>query len=171
MKLVSKVRENTLDELKNYFTSLIPLMSKDVSYKATDRYRMWIFNYCDLRNGEISNAYYNERLFRFCQRVYPGCNIGLLSFGGKVGQIKSSGLINDHRDHTYAQPIARTVNIGECIFKIDGISYKLNDGEIIEFNCKKIHSLEKIQSELRFGLNLWKLNEDKGFYSSRKLSY
>ncbi|MDB9456914.1 hypothetical protein [Dolichospermum circinale] len=171
MKIISKVRKDTLDELKEYLKSLVPLMTKDVSYKATDRYRMWLFNHCDLRNGQISPAYYNERLFRFCQRVYPGCNIGLLSFGGQVNGIKSSGLIDDHRDHSYSQPIARTVNIGEAIFRVNGVDHELNDGQIIEFNCKQIHSLTEIRSELRFGLNLWKLNEQKGYRSARDLKY
>lgn len=171
MKVISKVRKDSLPELKEYLKSLVPLMSKDVSYKAPDRYRMWLFNQCDLRNGQISPAYYDERLFRFCQKVFPGTNIGLLSFGGQVGKIKSSGLINDHRDHTYSSPTARTVNIGQCVFRVNGVDYELEDGQIIEFNCKQIHSIVKIRSELRFGINLWKLTEHKGYRSARDLKY
>ncbi|MDB9490754.1 hypothetical protein PN478_09490 [Dolichospermum circinale CS-534/05] len=170
MKIISKVRRDTLDELKEYLKGLVPLMTPDVSSRST-RYRMWIFNSCDLRNGTISPAYYEERLFRFCQKVYPGSNIGLISFGGQIGGIKSDGLIGDHRDHSYGQPMARTINVGKAIFRVDGIDYELNDGDIVEFNCKKIHSLVEIRSELRFGINLWKLNEDKGYRSARDLKY
>lgn len=171
MKIISKVRKDTLEELKEYLKSLVPLMTKDVSYRASSRYRMWIFNECNLKTGKITAAYYDDRLFRFCQLVFPGCGIGLISFGGEVNGIKSSGLISDHRDHTYGRPMARTVNIGKCIFRVDDVDYELNDGDIIEFNCKKIHSLKEIRSELRFGINLWTLNERKGFVSSRDLKY
>ena len=41
--------------------------------------------------------------------------------------------------------------------------FKLNDGEIIEFNCKHLHALLKIVSKERFGINLWQLNESKGY--------
>ncbi|MFM6883515.1 MAG: hypothetical protein ACKPKK_23125 [Dolichospermum sp.] len=170
MKVISRIKKD-LPELKDYLRSLIPLMSKDVSSKATDRYRMWIFNQCNLSNGQISEAYYDDRLFKFCQRVFPGCNIGLISFGGEVSGIKSSGLIDDHRDHSYASVTARTVNIGECVFRVDGIDYQLKDGEVIEFNCKKVHSLVSISSELRFGINLWTLNERKDYKSARDLKY
>jgi hypothetical protein len=171
MKIINQVRKDTLAELKEYLKSLVPLMTKDVSYSASSRYRIWIFNECNFKTGKISAAYYDDRLFRFCQLVFPGCNIGLISFGGEVSGIKSSGLIDDHRDHTYGSPMARTVNIGQCIFRVDDVDYQLNDGDIIQFNCKKIHSLKEIKSELRFGINLWKLNERKGFVSSRDLKY
>jgi phage gp45-like len=97
--------------------------------------------------------------------------IGLLTFGGKIGNIQSTGLIIPHRDHSYSRAIptkrfaiARTVNLGSCIFNYDGKDYQLNDGDIIEFNCKKLHGVTKIMSEERFSINLWQLNQQKGYF-------
>ncbi|MBD2499870.1 cupin domain-containing protein [Anabaena azotica] len=163
IKLVGKVKSETLADLKSFCRSSVNLMTRDVSTYAKGRYRLWLFHECNLRTSEITKGYYDDRLWNFCQRVYPGCNIGLLTFGGKVGNITSTGLIQPHRDHSYSEAIARTVNVGTCIFHYDGKDYQLNDGEIIEFNCKKIHGVTKIITPERFSINLWKLNENKGY--------
>jgi hypothetical protein len=163
IKLIGKVKHETLDDLRNFCREATSIMSKDVSSYAKGRYRIWLFHECNLSNGKISKSYYDERLWNFCQRVYPETNIGLLTFGGNINGVFSTGLIKDHRDHEYAKPIAKTVNIGSCIFRYDDKEYQLNDGDIIEFNCKKIHGVSKILSEERFSINLWKLNEEKGY--------
>jgi hypothetical protein len=163
LKLVSRVKSETLTDLKSFCRRNIELMSCDVSSYAKGRYRLWLFHECNLKTGKITKGYYDDRLWNFCQRVYSGTNIGLLTFGGKVGNIQSTGLIQLHRDHSYSQVIARTVNLGSCIFNYDGKDYQLNDGDIIEFNCKKLHGVTKILSEERFSINLWKLNEVKGY--------
>jgi len=165
LKLVSKVKSETLADLKSFCRESVNLMTSDVSSYAQGRYRLWLFHECDLRTpGTITKAYYNDRLGNFCQRVYPESNIGLLTFGGKIGNIQSTGLIIPHRDHSYSREIARTVNIGSCIFHYNGKDYELHDGDIIEFNCKKLHGVTKILSEERFSINLWQLNEKKGYF-------
>ena len=172
LKLISKVKSETLADLRSFCRESVNLMTSDVSSYAQGRYRLWLFHECDLRTpGTITKAYHNDRLGNFCQRVYPGTNIGLLTFGGKIGNIQSTGLIIPHRDHTYSRAIpterfaiARTVNLGSCVFHYDGKEYQLNDGDIIEFNCKKLHGVTKILSEERFSINLWQLNQEKGYY-------
>jgi hypothetical protein len=163
IKLVGKVQTN-LAELKSFCRETTSLMTSDVSSYAQGRYRIWLFHECNLKTGEITKGYYNDRLWNFCQRVYPGTNIGLLTFGGNINGVKSTGLIIPHRDHTYAKIIARTVNLGSCVFEYDGKEYQLNDGDIIEFNCKKLHGVTKILSEERFSINLWQLNQEKGYH-------
>jgi hypothetical protein len=164
LKLISKVKSETLADLRSFCRGSVNLMTSDVSSYAQGRYRLWLFHECNLSNGEITKAYHNDRLWNFCQQVYPGTNIGLLTFGGKIGNIQSTGLIIPHRDHSYSRPIARTVNLGSCIFNYDGKDYQLNDGDIIEFNCKKLHGVTKILSEERFSINLWQLNQEKGYF-------
>jgi hypothetical protein len=175
IKLINKVDSKSLEELRSFCQSIKHHMTLDNSNYAKGRKRLWLFHECNLRNTDLIRGFgfFDKRLWNFCQRAYPGCNIGLLTYGGEG----STGLIDWHRDHTYAQPIARTVNLGEAIFgydlkrdggiKTDTISdrkeFKLNDGEIIEFNCKHPHALLKIVSKERFSINLWKLNESKGY--------
>ena len=142
IKLISKVKSETLADLRSFCRETTSLMTSDVSNYAKGRYRLW----------------------NFCQRVYPGTNIGLLTFGGNINGIHSTGLIKEHRDHGYSRAIARTVNLGSCVFHYDGKEYQLNDGDIIEFNCKKLHGVTKILSNERFSINLWQVNQEKGYY-------
>jgi hypothetical protein len=168
LRKLGNVNSANLDELKSFCQDLIPLMTDDVSNYSKGRKRIWLFHEVNLSNGEVTRGFFDQRLWQFCQKVFPGCNVGLMSYGGK--DLASDGLIGFHRDHSYSQPIARTVNLGESIFGYDLNRqggdvkyYKLGDGEIIEFNCKHRHSLVEIKSDIRFGINLWKLNENKGF--------
>ena len=166
IKSISKVDSRTLEELRSFCQSLKPKMELDVSNYAKGRRRLWLFHESNLRNTELTRGFFDKRLWDFCQRAYPGCNIGLLTYGGEG----STGTIDWHRDHSYAQPIARTINLGEAIFGYDlkresgdRKEFKLSDGEIIEFNCKHTHALLKIVSNERFSINLWRLNESKGY--------
>jgi hypothetical protein len=168
IKLINKVDSKSLEELRSFCQSIKPYMTSDNSNYAKGRKRLWLFHECNLRNTELIRGFgiFDNRLRNFCQRVFPGCNIGLISYGGEG----STGTIDWHRDHTYSQPIARTINLGESTFGYDlnreggdRRELKLRDGEIIEFNCKHPHALLSIDSKERFGINLWKLNESKGY--------
>lgn len=168
LRKISKVSPAHIEELRAFCQKMIPNMTDDVSNYSPNRKRIWLFHEVNLKTSEVSLGYFDQRLWAFCQKVYPGCNIGLMSYGGKG--LDSDGLIGLHRDHSYSQPIARTVNLGDSTFGYDlnrqggeVKQYHLQDGEIIEFNCKHRHSLIAIHSDIRFGINLWKLNQEKGF--------
>lgn len=170
IKLLSKVKGETIEELRSWCYSRIPDMTSDFSRYAKGRYRLWLFHEIDLRDGKVSRGYFEDRIWQFCQQVYPGCNVGLLTFGGKTPDVTSTGLISPHRDHSYAKAIARTVNLGSCVFGYGDDyhqQYQLNDGDIIEFNCKVLHSVQTILSAERFSINLWQLNENKGYFPVR----
>jgi len=164
MKLIARVSNSNLEQLRSWCSDRIPNMTLDKSSYVDGRYQLWLFNRCDLRNGNITKGYYDDRIYQFSQRIYPGCNIGLLTYHG----VKSNGTIRKHRDHSYGMPIARTVNLGSCIFGYGNEEhqhYQLNDGDVIEFNCKILHSIPKILSAERFSLVFWRLNESKGYRS------
>jgi hypothetical protein len=128
------------------------------------RLELWLFNKVHLGNGRVSPGYFDRRLYDFCQRLYQGCDIGLLTYHGPE-RGGSCGLIALHRDHSYGQPMAVVLNLGAAEFVINGKSYVLNDGDIMKFNCKLLHAVPRIMSEERFSLVLWKLNQSKGFKS------
>ncbi|MGL5034282.1 MAG: hypothetical protein ACRC6M_10845 [Microcystaceae cyanobacterium] len=175
IKKIGIIQKDTLEELRELCFSMIPLMQDDVSNYSKGRKRAWLFNEVNLKTSEITKGYFSDRLFKLAQRF--GCNIGLISYGGK--SLDSNGLISWHRDHTYALPTAYTINLGSATFgydlnreggvrtdeKRDRKLFQLNDGEIFQFNCKHPHSLIEIHSDIRFGINLWQLNEAKGFKS------
>lgn len=163
-----KITIPNIDELRSWCHSLIPKMRCSYSQYARDRAEIWLFHDVNLASGKVNLGYSNPRIFQFCQLIYPGCNIGLLTFGGTKFGVSSTGLITPHRDHTFAMPIARSVNLGEAIFGYGDDEHKqylLNDGNVIEFNCKVLHSVSQIVSSERFSLNLWQLNQAKGYQS------
>ncbi len=154
------------DELRAYCQSLIPLLTPDKSNYSNGRHLLWLFHKVDFRNGQLTKGYSDQRLFDFSQRVYPGCNIGLLTYNGTLPDGKvSDGRINLHRDHTYAQPKAISVNLGQAIFSYgeepEPKDYLLADGDITQFNCKVLHAVKEVLTPERFSLVFWKLNEYK----------
>jgi hypothetical protein len=165
IKKIGKISPDTLEDLRELATSIMPLMEHDHSNYARGRKRIWLFHEVNLKTSEVTAGYFNERLWNLAQRF--GCDIGLMSYGGK--SLDSTGLISYHRDHSYAMSPAFTINLGQAIFGYDlnrqggdKRDFQLNDGDIIQFDCKHPHSLVEIQSEIRFGINFWKLNEAKG---------
>ncbi|MEG4594137.1 hypothetical protein QUB00_20350 [Microcoleus sp. F8_C2] len=163
MEKIKKIIPN-LSEFKEYLRNLIGEMEYSHSSLTKKRLELWLFNQIHLGNGQVSPGYSNIRLYDLCQRIYPGCDIGLLTYHGPE-RGGSCGLIASHRDHSYAQPMAVSLNLGIAEFVIDGKIYVLNDGDIVKFNCKLPHAVPRIMSEERFSLVLWKLNEAKGYRS------
>ncbi len=155
------------EALRAYCQSLKSQLIPDHSNYAKGRYRLWLFHEVDFRNGQLSKGYFDDRIYNFSQRVYPGCDIGLLTFGGSLADGKiSDGRIELHRDHTYANPKAISINLGEAIFTYgepEPKDYLLADGDITEFNCKVLHAVKEILTPERFSLVFWKLNESKGY--------
>ncbi|WP_333436953.1 hypothetical protein [Microcoleus sp. D2_18a_D3] len=163
MKRLKKQIPN-LELFRDYCRSLIPLMKPSHSTLTTRRLELWLFNEVHLGNGKVKPAYFDDRLYNFSQRIYPGSNIGLLTYHGPA-RGGSSGLIRPHKDHGYAMPRAISINLGEAEFAIDGKLHKLSDGDICEFNCKLSHSIPRIMSPERFSLVFWQLNKAKGYQS------
>ncbi|MFB2891957.1 hypothetical protein ACE1CI_03320 [Aerosakkonemataceae cyanobacterium BLCC-F50] len=165
IKLVGQVRTN-IEDLRQWCGDRINQMTLDKSSYVDGRYQLWLFHQCNLKTGEITKGYSDDRITKFSQRIYPGCNIGLLTFHGSKSGISSNGSIKPHRDHSYAIPISRSVNLGRCVFGYgdeEQNQYKLDDGDIIQFNCKVLHSVPKILTAERFSIVFWKLNQSKGY--------
>ena len=162
MEAIKKTTPNILLEFKQYLRSLVQQMEYSYSSLTNKRLELWLFNKVHLGNGQVSPGYFDQRLYDFCQRLYPGCDIGLLTYHGPA-RGGSCGLIAPHRDHGYAQPMAVSLNIGLAEFVVDGKTYLLEDGQMTKFNCKLSHSVPRILSEERFSLVLWKLNQAKGY--------
>lgn len=144
-------------------------LSEDHSNYAKGRHRLWLFHEVDFRDGRLSKAYIDKNIWEISQKVYPGSNIGLLTYGGSLVNGKvSDGRIGLHRDHTYASLKAVSINLGECVFTHGEPvqkDYCLLDGDVTEFNCKALHSVKEIKSDERFSIIFWQLNSAKGFNS------
>jgi hypothetical protein len=164
MKRLTKTIPN-LEQFREFCQNRVDDMKPSFSSLTDRRLELWLFNSVHLGNGKVSPGYFDDRLYEFCQKIYPGCDIGLLTYHGDRNG-GSSGVIRPHGDHAYAMPRAVNINLGVAEFSIGGKLYKLNDGDIVEFNCKKSHAVPRVLSEERFSLVLWQLNESKGYRSS-----
>lgn len=181
LKTIGKVARPTIEALRNSCIDLIPKMQLSNSNYAKGRRQIWLFHEALLTKKTIVPAYFDDRLWDFCQRVYPGSSIALLTFGGTHGQYSSIGNINYHRDDTYAESIARTVNLGTAIFGYNNdrrnsnsgrqtcTTHELNNGQIIEFYCKHQHAVLRHGNE-RLSLNIWKVKNDLIKYPGLALS-
>lgn len=153
-----------IEQFRDYCRGLVELMKPSYSSLTDRRLEIWLFNSVHLGSGKVKPGYFDDRLYRFCQQIYPGSDVGLLTYHGpRCGG--SSGVIRPHKDHGYSLPRAININLGVVEFAIDGKLHLLNDGDIVEFNCKKTHLVPRVLSEERFSLVLWKLNEAKGYRS------
>ena len=171
----SLVRASTLEALRSHCQSLIPKMTPDVSKYAPGRYRLWLFHEALLSQNRIISAHFDQRLWDFCQRIYPGSNITLLTFGGEAQGINSKGTIALHRDDTYAIERACGVNLGTATFAYNTErkssnpnastikKLQLNDGDIYSFNCKHQHGVLEHSAE-RFSLNIWTVRKNLDKY-------
>ena len=155
---------------------LIKNMKLDVSSYAPGRYRIWLFHEANLRNPPtVKKAYFDNFWWRLSQKVYPGCQIGLLTFGDEADSIKSDARISWHRDHSFALPIARGINFGaKAKFGYDfhrqsgqKKTINLDSGDALKFDCKHLHSVISHEPG-RFSLILWKVRQD-GRYPGLKL--
>ena len=159
-----------LEELRLYFRSLIPVMAPSYSSLTTRRLEIWIFNQVNLGSGKVSPALTDDRLYSLTQRIYPGSNIGLLTYHGNE-RGGSSGLIRSHKDHAFSMPQAISINLGIADFEFSGVAHRLNDGDIWEFNCKESHAVPKIYTAERFSLVLWTLNKRKGYNCTMPVNF
>lgn len=163
MKRIKKQIPN-IEQIRDFCRSRIPEMKLSFSRYTDRRLQLWLFNEINLGTGKVSPGYFDLRLHRFSQLIYPGCDVGLLTYHGPEGG-GSSGVIRPHGDHAYAMPRAISINLGVAEFSIGGKLHLLNDGDIVEFNCKHPHAVPRVLSAERFSLVLWQLNEAKGYRS------
>ena len=155
LRIINKVDSNSIEDLRAWCQDRTTDMREDLSRYAPGRLRMWLFSECDLRtNAKMYPAYSDSRIEKFAQRVFPGCDIALISF---------NGLIDWHRDHNYATTIARGVNLGSAKFGIGLPDNRqvvdLQDGDIYEFNCKSPHAILE-HSQERFSITFWKMRSE-----------
>lgn len=162
-KLNAESHQNLLEYLDNY---LRPLLKPDVSNYAQKRQRLWLFHEANLgKEPAIKNGHWDEKLWRLSQKIYPECDIALISRHGD----DSDARIKYHRDATYALPPAIILNIGgKAIFSWnknrssqkdeEATKYLLEPGNIYAFDCKHRHALLEAE-EGRWGLILWQIRK------------
>ncbi|MBE9128026.1 MULTISPECIES: hypothetical protein [unclassified Coleofasciculus] len=105
LQLISVLGQAKRAAIREHLAQLDYNLESDVSSYARGRKRYWLEWEWDLKHKVFRNGVKDERLWTFCQRIFPGCQIGLVA-KGDVG-------IDWHRDDSYADWEAITINLGQ----------------------------------------------------------
>lgn len=145
-------------------------LSHDVSSYARGRKRAWLkLEPTFGRDWTVKPGYTDDRLSRWLDTIVPGkWDLALISQGHGIKL---------HRDATYAQPRAFTLNLGAVAvyqYEPTWLDYNLRHrnehaevethdisaGELIEFNCKNRHAaILDADADKRWSINIWQLRQ------------
>lgn len=142
------------------------LLKSDVSNYAKGRQRCWLQAEAPLGSQPWVPGIKDDRLWSWIKKtIWSEAEVGLIAYG-PVG-------ISLHRDASYADYEARSVNLGEIKAWQYEPSYStfgygpqtlrpvmnllLAPGEVIRFNCKNRHAAVDPAPD-RWSINLWKVS-------------
>lgn len=166
---IRNLSETAKDKLIAYFESEIrPKLHDDPSNYARGRKILWLRMEWSLKDKIFipGSALQNENLWKLCKKIFPPADLGLITLG--------TGGINWHRDDSYADFHACSINLGECSWgykqgyphldkwtkeqdpNAEQETIELKGGEVIEFNSKNLHCVLN-PSPNRWSINLWKV--------------
>jgi|GEM_PF-137780 len=173
IQLIGQLPQPMLDTLAARLETVKSSLNADVSNYARGRLSTWVGVQWDLKDKRFVPAgFWDAQLWEFGQRVYPGCQMLLLTYSGDGTGI---GL---HRDDSYARFEARTVSLETqntestwfmrqtypgMVFSKEqneaaGVhEFGLPSGSVITFNCKNQHAVEPGAG--RWSLNLWQVSD------------
>jgi len=117
--------------------------SPSVSSYAPGRFEKWFDLEFKLSTKvEIITAPHDERIYQLGQLLYPGNHSCL--FLHYLPGVE----ILPHRDHTASEAWVVSINIGaRVIFRHGNEVRHLENGQVVGFNSKVIHSLDPVKSE------------------------
>jgi hypothetical protein len=170
IEIVNTCSAETVLKVRTHLDAMRDLLVADVSNYAQGRQRFWLQHEGPLSDRfNFEPAVQNARLWAWCQRIFPGAELGLAAFG-PVG-------IGLHRDTSYADYEAVSVNLGEVGAWLYDDQYpgmawvpdaqrnpsnvrdmELKVGDITVFNCKNPHAVIE-PAEDRWSINLWRVSK------------
>ena len=152
----------SLDVIDHLNKNLAPHLSQDVSNYAKGRKRVWLEYEAPLSNSQaFKPATHNSKLWKWLKEVasksgMPVPQLGLAVYGDTGIQL--------HRDASYANPLALSINLGKVEFLFDDNrqgktnknirQHNLDSGEIILFDCKHRHAAIN-PNRNRWSIILW----------------
>ena len=169
LTIVHRLSPTTVSAMRDHLESLAEHLTPDVSRYAQGRQRFWLEHEAPLGpTRPWTPAVHSDRLWSWVTRTFPDVQLGLAAYGD-VG-------IQPHRDASYANFTAYSVNLGE----IEGWFYdpvypgmtwvpaaqqapsspriyQLQPGDVVRFNCKNRHGVINPASD-RWSLNLWSVS-------------
>ena len=154
MKVVGNLSPDVTDAAIAYIRqNLLPFATAEQAKCAKGRLNLWLQAEPDYRSGKYMPAHKDERLWKFCKKVYPQAALAQIYFAdGGHG-------IDWHRDARYAKPEACIVNLGKVRLEMklengEIIGLDLVGSEIVQFNSKLLHRSIPVCDQ-RIGIGLW----------------
>ena len=89
----------------------------------------------------IKSGYWDERVFKLGDHIYPEWDCALLC------HYRPGGCMKPHTDHIIFHPFTVLVNIGHCTFRIGNEEHLLEDGQVIGFNSNIPHEVLPVSCE------------------------
>lgn len=132
-----------LNDLKAWCHAQQVTEKPTVSNYACGRYEKWYeYEFKLTTPVEVVPAEHDERVYQLGQRLFPGNHCCLF-----LHYLPGVGIL-PHRDHTASEAWVVSINIGSSVvFRHGEDVYQLEDGQIIGFNSKEIHSLDPVLQE------------------------
>lgn len=165
IEFIKQISEANVQAIREHLDGLKQHLSADVSTYAKGRQRFWLEAEWDLKHRVFRPALHDERLWSYCKKIWPEAELGLAAYG-PIG-------IKMHRDDSYADYTAVTINLGEVEawrynqqyqgwgYGPQGppniTDYQIKPGYVIKFNCKNQHSPINPAPD-RWSINLWHVN-------------
>jgi len=153
MKIIKQLPLEKTQALKTHIQQMIALATPELAKCARGRLNFWLNAEPNYATGKYKAAHRDDRLWAFCQRIYPEAALAQIYFAN------DGHAIDWHRDASYAKPKAMIINLGEICLQTETeakeiISLELTGGEIILFNSKLRHRAIH-RSDDRIGIGLW----------------
>ncbi len=111
---------------------------------VSDRTHKWFQHEVILKPNPIINinkGYWDERVHRLGNCIFPGWNCALLC------HYRPGGHMIRHCDHSVFEPLVVSVNIGHATLCIGNQEHNLEDGQVIKFYSDIPHELYPVVSE------------------------
>jgi hypothetical protein len=165
--------ETTIAIIDHMNEELLPLLTPNIGGYAAGRQHLWLEHAWNLKDRHFEAGHHDERLWTWlCAEMERRFNwvpeLGLAVYGEVPIRI--------HRDDSYADWVAYTINLGEVeswyydsVYPGWGYSQRQaaryqnettiypQEGSIIKFNCKNPHGPIN-PGPTRWAINLWRIN-------------
>jgi hypothetical protein len=118
---------------------------------AKGRENFWLQAEPDYQTKKYRPAVMDDRLWSWIKDLVPAADLAQVIYGNRG--------IHWHRDATYAAPTAWLLSLGRSTFEIkndegETVSLDFCGGELIEFNCKKMHRAINVCPD-RLAIGIW----------------
>jgi hypothetical protein len=174
LEILGKISSEKVAQLRSHLeTHYKPLLANDKSNYAPGRKIAWVAAEWGLKDKDFKPAVQDDKLMELILQVYPDAELALVTLSSQQGQG-----IGYHRDDSYANADARSINIGDAEWgyqtaKQSMVAYdpkedrttpivesKLDSGTITRFNSKNAHAALHTEAE-RWSINIWSVKNNE----------